>query len=106
MCNGKKSESYIQIRICLYQPQNDKVSVSLPHDSDSFLQARKRAQSQTVTWQQCNRPEINDQDAESYGWKWDCEAKSMVPVWYTGPQLPLHLNKCERTEIHLINSQP
>ena len=54
-----------------------------------------------------NKSEINDQDPEAYGCKWDCETKSMVPVWYIGPQLPRHLKKCERNcESHLITVNP
>ena len=29
-----------------------------------------------VIWQQCNKPEINDQDPESYGWKWETAQQS------------------------------
>ena len=88
MYNGNKKESYLQVGMRLYQQQKEKSSMSLPPDPDSLLQALKRAQLQTILWQQCGEAAIKQLDPEQYGLKWDNSAKKMIPVWYIGPQLP------------------
>ena len=91
--NGNKRESYLQTRMRLYQQQKEKSSMSLPPDPDSLLQALKRAQMQTLLWQQCGEIAVKQHNPEQYGWKWDDDANKMVPLWYTGPQLPPKLQK-------------
>ncbi len=85
----------------LYQQQKEKSSMSLPPDPDSLLQALKRAQFQTLLWQQCSVIRIELLNPEQYGWKWDDDAKKMVPLWYNGPQLPPKLQKKKQAKLQV-----
>ena len=93
MYNGKSSESYIKTRIRLYENQKIKTSTSLPPDPDSLLQDLKRKQFQVNIWKQLDKVWMTLVDPKLYGWKF-CEiSKLLVPVWFTGSQLPPCLQK-------------
>ena len=66
-----------------------KSSLSLPPDPDSIIQAIKRVHLQSSTWPQCLNQNSTVISFENNGWAWSVEESIMVPVWFTGSQLPL-----------------
>ena len=96
MYAGKKHDTYLETRIQLYQQRKEKSSITLPPDPDSLLQACKRAQFQTQIWLQCGKVTMRIPSPQDYGWIWDEEKKAMVPIWFTGAQLPICLTKKSR----------
>ena len=94
---GKEKETYIETRIRLYQEMKVKSSMSLPPDPDSIIQVIKRAHYQIYFWLRCT--EVNPEviPFSNNGWKWCDKQELVVPVWFTGNQLPpiLRRKKCK-----------
>ena len=59
--------------------------------SGSLLQACKRAQLQIQICLQCGKATMRLPNQHDYGWIRDEENNAMVPVWFTGAQLPTSL---------------
>lgn len=93
---GKQKETYIQTRIRLYKEMKVKSSMCLPPDPDSVVQVIKRVHYQVYFWRRCT--EINNEiiPFSNYGWKWCEKQKLVVPVWFTGSQLPPSLSSKRR----------
>ena len=94
--SGKQRESYIETRIRLYQEMKMKSSMSLPPDPDSVVQVIKRAHYQAYFWRRCIEINVEMIPFANYGWKWCEEQELVVPVWFTGDQLPPSLRKKRR----------
>ena len=93
---GKQKETYIQTRIRLYKEMEVKSSMCLPPDPDSVVQVIKRVHYQVYFWRRCT--EINNEiiPFSNYGWIWYEKQKLVVPVWFTGSQLPTSLSNKRR----------
>jgi hypothetical protein len=93
---GKVSESYVDTRKRLYDQQKTKTSTNIPPDPDSLLQDLKRKQLQQVyIWRQLDKVSMNIVDKRLYGWK-TLEDGMVVPLWFTGNQLPTSLQRNRR----------
>ena len=91
MYNGRHSESYINTRVHLYKAQVNKISISLPPDSDSCVQAIKRANYQAYIWSRCT--EITSIPIILKKTVVITKTNKLKPVWYLGSQIPPSLKK-------------
>ena len=89
----------------IYKNIKLKTSMSLPPDCRSIFEAIKRAQLQVFTWSHCNQSIIQNVNPEMYGWHWDSNVNLMVPVWFTGPQLPPSFSKKKHIRNRYANSE-
>ena len=69
-----------------------KSSMCLPPDPDSAKQVIKRAHYQTYIWLHCTQINIEMIPFSNYGWQWCNKQGLVVPVWFTGSQLPPSLS--------------
>ena len=97
MYSGQTSETYVNTRIRLYQQQTQNTSLNLPPDPSSLLQALKRSQLQVYIWKRRGEINIEDVDPLCYGWQFDKIKNMLMPIWFTGKQLPPSLCKPDRT---------
>ena len=51
---------------------------------------------QTQIWLQCGKATTRLPSPQDYGWIWDEEKNAVVPIWFTGTQLPTSLTKKSR----------
>eukprot|EP00794_Sanderia_malayensis_P018600 gene18600-20470_t len=89
--NGNSKESITETGPKMYQKQKTKSSSSLIPDESSVAEHVKRSDLQTLIWKQCLLQNIVTPTLENRGWKE--ENNEIMPVWYTGNQLPPCLNK-------------
>ncbi len=93
MYTGKQKETYVETRIRRYQEMKVKSSMSLPPDPDSVTQVIKGAHYQVYFWKRCDEINIEIIPFANYGWRWCKKQKLVVPIWFTGDQLPPSLQK-------------
>ena len=98
-----KKQSYVNTRIKLYEGLKQKSLLTLPPDPASV----KRVNLQIKTWLQSLNQNMTFPSFKQNGWKW-CHGKLiMVPVWFTGSQLPptvvkrSHKVKVTRKDVYL-----
>ena len=100
-------KSYVNTRVKIYQGLKQKPSLTLPPDPDSVTQAIKRVNLQIKIWLQSLNQNMTFPSFEQNGWKWCDEKLIMVPVWFTGSQLPStvikrsHKVKITKKDMHL-----
>eukprot|EP00794_Sanderia_malayensis_P020787 gene20787-22825_t len=103
--SGNSKESITETRTKMYQKQKTKSSSSLIPDESSVAERVKRSDLQTLIWKQCLLQNIVTPTLENRGWKE--ENNEIMPVWYTGNQLPPCLNKKAQKSRHKRgSSQP
>eukprot|EP00794_Sanderia_malayensis_P002977 gene2977-3431_t len=103
--SGNSKESITETRTKMYQKQKTKSSSSLIPDESSVAEHVKRSDLQTLIWKQCLLQNIVTPTLENRGWKE--ENNEIMPVWYTGNQLPPCLNKkAQKSRRKKGSSQP
>ena len=85
--SGRDNESYVETRVRLYKQQVKKLSISLPPDPSSCMQAAKRAHQKAFLWNRCLQKIIENIDLKENGWNINCDGQ-VIPIWYTCSQLP------------------
>ena len=89
---GNKNESYVETRVRLFRNLKTKSSIDLPADPDSMTEEIKRCHLQSYVWRRCFDGIIDMLDRDDFGWRVVCD-DTIVPVWFTGYQLPPSLRK-------------
>ncbi len=85
---GNSNQTYVETRIRLYNDMKVKSSMCIPPDPDSVIQVIKRAHYQIYHWIRSTEINIEPIDYQQLGWKWSDEQQLVVPIWFTGSQLP------------------
>jgi len=80
MYPGEQDEDFVETRICMYEQQKNKSSLTLLHDKHSAEEHVKRSNLQAYIWKQCIFKDINYSNLEECGWQ--VEENSLVPVWF------------------------
>ena len=95
MYNGNKSEDLVQTRLRIYNKQSKKLSLSLPPDPYSAVQAVFRAHYQVYYCKRCIISIIHEIPIQGNGWS-IAEKGIVIPIWYTYFRLPPPMPKCSR----------
>ncbi len=100
MYNGKKDESFIETRVCMYKKQKVKSSEGIIPDENSALQHIKRSWLQCYIWCHCNVNQIDFPVIdETFGWRQN--DGFIQPLWFSCSQFPPELrDNNERTEVY------
>ena len=86
--DGNEKKSYINTRVKIYKDLKQKSLLTLPPDSDSVTKAIKRVYLQIKRCLQSLKQNLTFPACEKNGWKLCDDNLIMVPVWFTGRQLP------------------
>lgn len=73
-----------------------KSSMCFPSNPDSAKQVIKREHCQTCIWLRGTEINIEMIPLSNYGWQWCNKQGIVVPVWFTGSQVPPSLNTKRR----------
>jgi len=87
----KQDEDFVETRICMYEQQKNKSSLTLLPDKHSAEEHVKRSNLQAYIWKQCVLKDINYSNPEECGWQ--VEENSLVPVWFQCSQFPPSLSR-------------